>query len=80
MINNFKKGDTVSITLNKLNTKNVMEVNGVIGEISDISIKIYHNFSGKKVIDYTMINIKNIIEVRKVVPIEIHSLNDLTNS
>lgn len=77
MINNFKKGDTVSITLNKLNPKSVLEVNGVIGEMSDISIKIYHNFSGKKVIDYTMINVKNIIEIRKIIPIEIHSLNDL---
>lgn len=77
MIKNYKKGDTVLITINKPNTENLLEVNGVIGEISDISIKIYHNLSGKKVIDYTLIKVETIKEIRKIIPVEIHKFSDL---
>jgi len=77
MINNLKKGETVLIVLDEQNTKNVLEINGVIGEISENNLKIYHNFSGKKFVDYTLIKMKYVREIKKITYTEIHKLSDL---
>lgn len=77
MINDFKKGDSVLVKIIRNDSNDILEINGVIGIISETDIKIYHNFSEKKVIDFTIVKIKDIKKIFKVISKEIHSEDDL---
>lgn len=77
MINDFKKGEVVLIYFKEQNSKNVIEINGIIKKISKGHIKICHNFSGKKIIDCTIIPIKHIKNIEKINPIIIRKFNEI---
>lgn len=75
MIKKIKKGDIVVITIEV--NDDILEVNGVVGDISKNNIKVFHNFSGKDVIDFTTIKIDEIKKIEIGVSIEINKLSEI---
>ena len=73
----YKKGDALILKYRKKNYKDVMEVIGVVLNVSDIEITLGHNFSGTNQIDSTIVPLSNILDVKKITPEEINSINDL---
>jgi len=75
MVNDYKKGDLIVLTYLIDNEK--FRSSGVVLGISDAVLTIGHSFSHTSPIDITKIQIKDILESKKVVPKEVNSPNDL---
>lgn len=75
MINNYKKGDLLTLTYVVKGEE--FWSTGIVLDISRATLTLAHNFKGTSAIDVTKISIKSVYKSRKVTPKEINSLTDL---
>lgn len=74
MINNYKKGDLISLTY-MIRGKEFWST-GIVLDVFRATLTLAHNFKGISAIDVTKIPVKSICKSKKITPKEINSLAD----